>query len=128
MSGPSCRAHVIVAGRWHTLRFYVSSALTLSLALLAPSGVLSSCGVHQPQIPFTGGELYNRNVTLEFGCCSVHSIFVAAVELLLRRRDVLGAIGESGVVDRIVPLSDAVRAYEAFEKGVNGKVVFDPWT
>jgi hypothetical protein len=58
----------------------------------------------------------------------VHSIFVAAVELLLRRRDVLGAIGESGVVDRIVPLSDAVRAYEAFEKGVYGKVVFDPWT
>ena len=58
----------------------------------------------------------------------MHSVFVAAVELLLRRRDVLGAIGESGVVDRIVPLSDAVRAYEAYEKGEYGKVVFDPWT
>jgi threonine dehydrogenase-like Zn-dependent dehydrogenase len=105
------------------------SALTLSLSLLAPSGILSSCGVHQAhQIPFTGRELYNRNVSLEFGRCSAHSIFVPAVELLLRRRDVLGAIGESGVVDRIVPLSDAVRAYEAFEKGVYGKVVFDPWT
>jgi hypothetical protein len=46
----------------------------------------------------------------------------------LRRRDVLGTIGESGVVDRIVPLSDAVRAYEAYEKGEYGKVVFDPWT
>jgi len=104
-------------------------ALTLSLALLAPSGVLSSCGVHQAQeIPFTGRELYNRNVTLEFGRCSVHSLFVAAVELLLRRKDVLGAIGESGVVDRVLPLSDAVRAYEAFDKGIYGKVVFNPWT
>ena len=67
-------------------------------------------------------------MSLEFGRCSVHSLFVAAVELLLRRKDVLGAIGGSGVVDRIVPLNDAVRAYEAFEKGVYGKVVFDPWT
>jgi hypothetical protein len=58
----------------------------------------------------------------------VHSVFVAAVELFLRRRDILSAIGESGVIDRIVPLSDAVRAYEAFEKGEYGKVVFDPWT
>ncbi|KAI0002547.1 chaperonin 10-like protein, partial [Russula compacta] len=105
------------------------SALTLSLALLAPSGVLSSCGVHQAsQIPFTGRELYNRNVTLEFGRCSVRSVFVAATELLLRRRDVLGVIGESGVIDRVIPLTDAVRAYEAFDKGVYGKVVFNPWT
>jgi hypothetical protein len=41
---------------------------------------------------------------------------------------VLSAIGESGVVDRVIPLSDAVGAYEAFEQGVYGKVVFDPWT
>jgi threonine dehydrogenase-like Zn-dependent dehydrogenase len=72
--------------------------------------------------------LYDRNVTLEFGRCSVHSHFVAAVELLVRRKDVLGAIGESGVVDRVLPLSDAVRAYEAFDKGIYGKVVFNPWT
>jgi len=116
-----CRAVLEIVGK--------PLALTLSLALLAPSGVISSCGVHQaPQMPFTGRELYDRNATLEFGRCSVHSVFVAAMELLLRRRDVLGTIGESGVVDRIVPLSDAVRAYEAYEKGEYGKVVFDPWT
>ncbi|KAI0300581.1 chaperonin 10-like protein [Multifurca ochricompacta] len=104
------------------------SALTLSVSLLAPSGVLSSCGVHQsPQIPFTGRELYDRNVSLEFGRCSAHSIFAAAVGLLLRRRDVLGAIGECSIIDRVIPLRDAVKAYEAFEKGVYGKVVFDPW-
>ena len=58
----------------------------------------------------------------------MHSLFIAAVELLLRRRDVLGAIGEGGVIDRVIPLSDAVRAYQEFEKGVYGKVVFNPWT
>ncbi|KAI9453180.1 chaperonin 10-like protein [Russula earlei] len=118
-------------GGCHTVLEVVGSpsALTLSLALLAPSGVLSSCGVHQaPQIPFAGCELYNKNVSLEFGRCSVHSLFVPAVELLLRRRDVLGAIGESGVVDRVIPLRDAVRAYAKFDQGVYGKVVFDPWT
>jgi len=41
---------------------------------------------------------------------------------------VLGAIGESGVVDRVIPLTEAVRAYEPFEKGIYGKMVFDPWT
>jgi threonine dehydrogenase-like Zn-dependent dehydrogenase len=105
------------------------AALTLSLALLAPSGVLSSCGVHQAfHIPFTGRELYNRNVNLEFGRCSVRSVVVAAAGLLWRNRFVLGAIGEGGVVDRVIPLSDAVGAYEAFDQGVYGKVVFDPWT
>jgi hypothetical protein len=57
----------------------------------------------------------------------VRSVLVAAMGLLLRRRDVLGVIGESGVVDRVIPLSDAVGAYEAFDKGIYGKVVFDPW-
>ncbi|ETW78183.1 hypothetical protein HETIRDRAFT_388291 [Heterobasidion irregulare TC 32-1] len=103
-------------------------ALTLALSLLAPSGVLSSCGVHQaPPIPFTGRELYNLNVTLEFGRCSVRALFGAAAGLLARRRDVLGVVGEAGVVERVVSLRDAVSAYEMFEQGRCGKVVFDAW-
>ncbi|KAI0319843.1 chaperonin 10-like protein [Amylostereum chailletii] len=104
------------------------SALTLSLALLAPTDVLSSCGVHQaPAVPFTGRELYNHNATLEFGRCSVRAVFPAALRLLLKRRDVLGVVGEGGVVERVVPMSKAVEAYEKFERGEWGKVVFDPW-
>ena len=36
----------------------------------------------------------------------------------------------SGVVDRVIRLADAVRAYECSKKkeGKYGKVVFNPWT
>ncbi|THH17377.1 hypothetical protein EW146_g3429 [Bondarzewia mesenterica] len=106
----------------------VPSALSFSLSLLTSSGVISSCGVHQaPPVPFTGRELYGLNATLAFGRCSVRAVFGAAAGLLARRRDVLGVIGTHGVVERVCPLSDAVRAYNLFEKGEWGKVVFDPW-
>ncbi|KAI0260723.1 chaperonin 10-like protein [Gloeopeniophorella convolvens] len=104
------------------------SALTLALALLVPSGVLSSCGVHQAdQIPFTGRELYDRNASLEFGRCNVRSLLSPAIGLLRRRKDVLGTIGEGGVIERIAPLGDAIASYDAYEKGLCGKVIFDPW-
>lgn len=32
-----------------------------------------------------------------------------------------------GVVERVIPLGRAVEAYEKFERGEWGKVVFDPW-
>ncbi|TFY63933.1 hypothetical protein EVG20_g6133 [Dentipellis fragilis] len=98
-------------------------ALTLSHGLLAPSGVLSSCGVHQaPALPFTGREMYNTNMTLEFGRCNVRSLSDAAAGLLVRQQDAL-----SEVVERIVPLTNAVEAYERFESGEWGKVVFNVW-
>ena len=104
------------------------SALTLGLALLAPTGVLSSCGVQQaPPLPFTGREMYNTNATLEFGRCSVRALLPAAARLLLARADVLGARGKGAVIERIIPLRDAPTAYARFETGEWGKVVFDPW-
>jgi threonine dehydrogenase-like Zn-dependent dehydrogenase len=104
------------------------SALTLSLALLAPTGVLSSCGVHQaPAVPFTGRALYNANATLEFGRCSVRAVFPAALRLLVKRCDVLGVVGDAGLVERVIGLEQAPEAYEKFNRGEWGKVVFDPW-
>lgn len=32
-----------------------------------------------------------------------------------------------GVVERVIPLSRVAEAYEKFERGEWGKVVFDPW-
>ncbi|KAA1472364.1 alcohol dehydrogenase [Dentipellis sp. KUC8613] len=98
-------------------------ALTLSHGLLAPYGILSSCGVHQaPALPFTGREMYNSNMTLEFGRCNVRSLSVSATGLLVRQQGAL-----SKVVERIVPLTNAVEAYERFESGEWGKVVFNVW-
>ncbi|KAI0066950.1 hypothetical protein BV25DRAFT_1966810 [Artomyces pyxidatus] len=98
------------------------SALTLALSLLAPAGVISSCGVHQgPPLPFIGREMYGKNVSLEFGRCSVRTLFGPAAGLLLRRRDVLAE------VVKVVPLADAAHSYARFERGEGGKVAFDPW-
>ncbi|VDC00284.1 unnamed protein product [Peniophora sp. CBMAI 1063] len=97
-----------------------NSALTTAMGLLAPAGVLSSCGVHQaPQVPFTGRELYNANVTLEFGRCPVRALFPAALRLLRKRADVLAQVGGTGLVERVVPLENAPEAYEKFDKGAS---------
>ncbi|EIM88701.1 uncharacterized protein STEHIDRAFT_52515 [Stereum hirsutum FP-91666 SS1] len=98
------------------------SALTLSESLLSPSGVLSSCGVHQaPPVPFTGRDLYNASMSLEFGRCNVRSVFAMSCGVMAR----MGS--DVGVVERVLPLSRVVEAYEKFERGEWGKVVFDPW-
>jgi hypothetical protein len=76
----------------------------------------------------SGRELYNGNVTLKFGR------FQRAFRLRRCRgassaqKGPVGAIGESGLVDRVILLTDAVRPYEVFEMGIYGKVVVDPWT
>lgn len=54
--------------------------------------------------------------------------------VMARMGSVFGAIGgeddggkDVGVVERVLPLSRVVEAYEKFERGEWGKVVFDPW-
>jgi threonine dehydrogenase-like Zn-dependent dehydrogenase len=106
-----------------------NSALTLAHALVQPFGVISSVGVHQaPPLPFTGRAMYDTNVTLEFGRCPVRALFPLALEVLRARQDVFGSVGvEAGLVERIVPIGEAARWYEEFDKGRCGKVLFDPW-
>lgn len=72
--------------------------------------------------------MYDKNVSLDFGRCPVRALFPIALELLVKRQDVFGTVGEeSSLVDRIMPLSQAAEAYVAFDKGLCGKVLFDPW-
>jgi hypothetical protein len=54
-------------------------------------------------------------------------MFPLALEVLLKRQDVFGG---NGFVERVVGMGDeqVVRQnYEDFDKGVCGKVLFDPW-
>jgi threonine dehydrogenase-like Zn-dependent dehydrogenase len=106
-----------------------TSALTLAYDLIRPFGVITSVGVHtSPPVPFTGAQMYDKNVSLDFGRCPVRALFPTALELLVKRQDVFGSVGgESSLVDKILPLSQAKEAYAAFEKGECGKVLFDPW-
>jgi threonine dehydrogenase-like Zn-dependent dehydrogenase len=50
-----------------------SSALRMGFEMLRPWGVLSSVGVHNGEIPWTGNEAYGKNLRLQMGRCPVRS-------------------------------------------------------
>ena len=55
-------------------------------------------------------------------------MFPMAFDLLVKRQDVFGGVGEpSALVDKVVGFEVAKEAYEDFDKGRVGKVLFDPW-
>jgi threonine dehydrogenase-like Zn-dependent dehydrogenase len=66
-----------------------SSALRMGFELLRPWGHLSSVGVHNQEIPWTGNEAYAKNLRLQMGRCPVRSIFAPAMELLAKRQKML---------------------------------------
>lgn len=51
-----------------------SSALRMGFDLLRPWGRISSVGVHNQEIPWTGNEAYGKNLSLQMGRCPVRSI------------------------------------------------------
>lgn len=50
-----------------------SSALRMAFEMLRPWGKLSSVGVHNGAIPWTGNEAYGKNLSLQMGRCPVRS-------------------------------------------------------
>ncbi|KAI5989044.1 chaperonin 10-like protein [Pisolithus albus] len=80
-----------------------------------------SVGAHSDSAgPITGRELYDKNVSLDFGRCPVRAMFPMALDLLVRRQDIFGDVGgEVSLVDKVVGFK--------FDKGKCGKVLFDPW-
>ncbi|KAF8552756.1 hypothetical protein OG21DRAFT_1339277 [Imleria badia] len=106
-----------------------TSALSLSYELVRPFGCITSVGVHaERQVPYTGRQLYNKNVSLDFGRCPVRAMFPMALDLLLRRQDIFGDVGgETSLVEKIVGFDVAAQTYDDFDKGRCGKVLFDPW-
>ena len=106
-----------------------NSALTLAYELVRPFGLISSVGVHQaPQLPLTGREVYDKNVSFDFGRCPVRSMLPIAAKILLKRQDVFGGVGtKASLIERIVGFESAVEFYEKFDKGLCGKILFDPW-
>ncbi|KAH9886007.1 chaperonin 10-like protein [Cubamyces lactineus] len=120
-NGAGCNAVLEVVGN--------NSALTLAYDIVRPFGIISSVGVHQePPLPFSGRDVYNKNVSFDFGRCPVRAMFPIALEILLKRQDVFGGVGtEASLIDRIVSLDQAVEMYKLFDKGQCGKILFDPW-
>ncbi|KAG5999144.1 hypothetical protein E4U54_002031 [Claviceps lovelessii] len=99
----------------------LSPALRTAFELVRPFGVISSIGVHNAEIPWTGNEGYNKNVRLQMGRCPVRHIFPEALTLLEQKQDQLGFMFE-----HVMPLADAVQGYELFETMKVQKVIFRP--
>ncbi|ODQ55691.1 alcohol dehydrogenase [Saitoella complicata NRRL Y-17804] len=100
-----------------------ADALQLGFDLLRPWGRISSVGVHNENIPFTGNQAYGKNLTISFGRCPVRAIFEESLQVLRRNSKAL-----STFVDTVMPLSKAVEGYEQFDQRKVRKVVFYPDT
>lgn len=120
-NGAGCTAVLEVVGH--------PSAVELSFDLVGAFGVITSVGVHgEPPLPFNGRQAYDKNVSLDFGRCPARAMFPPAFDLLVKRQDIFGGVGEAAsLVDKVVGFEEAVESYRCFDKGECGKVIFDPW-
>lgn len=89
----------------------LSPALKMGFELLRPWGIISSVGVHNGEIPWSGNQGYNKNLRIQMGRCPVRSIFPQALEKLKGKQHLLGFMS-----DKIMPLSEAVEGYELFDQ------------
>lgn len=72
---------------------------------------MSSVGVHNGEIPWTGNQAYGKNLRIQMGRCPVRSIFPQSLEKLRQKQHLLGFMS-----DKIMPLSEAVEGYDLFDK------------
>ncbi|KAL1990900.1 hypothetical protein VTN49DRAFT_5903 [Thermomyces lanuginosus] len=98
-----------------------SDALRMAFDLLRPFGRISSVGVHNAEIPWTGNEAYGKNLQIQMGRCPVRSIFEDALKVLEKKQDTLNFL-----VQDIRPLSQAVQAYDDFDHQKSQKIIFVP--
>jgi len=98
-----------------------ADALKTGFDLLRPWGVISSFGVHNEEIPWTGNQAYGKNLRIQMGRCPVRSIFPQALEMLKKHQDKLDFM-----TDKFMPMSQAIEGYDIFNKMQVQKVVFVP--
>ncbi|KAM3080272.1 hypothetical protein ACMFMF_003683 [Clarireedia jacksonii] len=97
-----------------------ADALRTGFDLLRPFGNISSFGVHQDEIPWTGTEGYGKNLKIQMGRCPVRSVFPHALEVLKKNQHKLDFM-----TDKIMPMSQAVEGYDIFNKMQVHKVIFE---
>lgn len=97
-----------------------SDALRMGFDLLRPWGTISSVGVHNGEIPWTGNEAYGKNLRIQMGRCPVRSLFAEALDVLARKQDKLDFMAHD-----IRPLSQAVQAYDDFDNMRSQKIIFE---
>lgn len=98
----------------------LSPALKTAYDSVRPFGIISSIGVHNGEIPWSGAEGYDKNLRVQMGRCPVRSVFPEALELFEQKQH-----PSSFMFENIRPLSEAVEAYDIFNKMQVQKVVFE---
>lgn len=92
--------------------------------LLRPGGILASAGVQAyDQFPFTPPDIYDKNLILKAGRCSVRHYLDTLIPIVQS-----GALQISDVITHTIPLQDGVEAYRIFdeEKDSTMKVLLKP--
>lgn len=56
-----------------------ASALQTEFEILRPWGIISSVGIHNGEIPWTGNQAYGKNLTIQMGRCPVRSKHVPSM-------------------------------------------------
>ncbi|ODN74064.1 hypothetical protein L202_07533 [Cryptococcus amylolentus CBS 6039] len=97
------------------------SAIDTALSVVRPYGAVSSVGVHAKELKIDGGLLYDKNVKLQFGRCSVKRFYLAALEVLIDNQKLFESF-----IAHIVNFDQAEKYYELFEQGKVPKTVFRP--
>lgn len=98
----------------------LSPALRLAFDMVRPWGRISSVGVHNAEIPFTGNEAYGKNVKITFGRCPVRSIFEESLEVFGKVQAKLDIL-----TGKVMDLQDAKEAYDMFDQRKVQKIIFE---
>ena len=76
-------ADMVIEGVGH------ADALKTGFDLLRPWGNISSFGVHNEEIPWSGNQGYGKNLRIQMGRCPVRSIFEEALAVLEKKQHLL---------------------------------------
>jgi len=98
-----------------------ADALRTGFDLLRPWGNISSFGVQQEELPFTGTEAYGKNLQIQLGRCPVRSVFMGALAVLKKNQHKLDFM-----TDKIMPFSQVAEGYDMFNNMKVQKVIFEP--
>ncbi|KAH6649191.1 chaperonin 10-like protein [Truncatella angustata] len=98
-----------------------SPALRTAYELVRPFGTISSIGVHNAEIPWSGAEAYGKNLRVQMGRCPVRHVFSECLPVLEQVQTQL-----EFMFDHILPLSSAVEGFAAFDRMEVQKVVLKP--
>jgi threonine dehydrogenase-like Zn-dependent dehydrogenase len=66
-----------------------ADALRTGFDLLRPWGNISSFGVQQDEIPWSGNEAYGKNLRIQMGRCPVRSVFEDSLAMLQKKQHML---------------------------------------